>query len=250
MKEVAGVTSLAIDGKVDASNAADMLTQKLLAHLPMMLHPRPRTVRNSASQRGHRGGALRHPVERVDVLEISPDVVAASEHFAAENHDALKDPRTRVIVGDGRSHLLLSGDRYDVIISEPSNPWLAGVAALFTREFLDGARNRLAPGGILCQWAHTYQMTPQDLRSIVRTFVSVFQDGTAWLVGEGDLLLIGSSGPLKALDVGLASALGRPGVAADLAEVSVHDPVQPVDAVRRARRRPPTIRGRRRRAVG
>ncbi len=225
VKEVAGVTSLAIDGKVDASNGADMLTQKLLAHLPMMLHPRPQTVCILGLGSGVTvGAALRHPVERVDVLEISPEVVAASEHFAAENHEALKDPRTRVVVGDGRSHLLLSGDRWDVIISEPSNPWLAGVAALFTREFLEGARQHLAPGGILCQWAHTYQMTPQDLRSIVRTFVSVFPEGTAWLVGEGDLLLIGSTGPLKALDTGLASAFAGPGVAADLAEVSVHDP--------------------------
>jgi hypothetical protein len=138
----------------------------------MLLHPRPRTVCVLGLGSGVTvGGALRHPVERVDVLEISPEVVAASGHFAAENHDALKDPRTRVIVGDGRSHLLLSADRYDVIISEPSNPWLAGVAPLFTREFLEGARQHLMPGGILCQWTHTYQMTPRDLRSIVATFV-------------------------------------------------------------------------------
>ena len=83
----------------------------------------------------------------------------ASRFFTAENHDALSDPRTNLIVGDGRSHLLLTRRQYDVIISEPSNPWIAGVAALFTREFFEGARARLAPGGILCQWANAYNIS-------------------------------------------------------------------------------------------
>ena len=101
---------------------------------------------------------------------------------------------------------------------------MAGVATLFTREFFLQARSRLAPGGILCQWAHTYNITDGDLRSIVGTFLSVFPDGSAWLVGEGDLLLIGSTTPLAALDEGLARAWARPGVAADLAEVGARDP--------------------------
>src|SRR5205823_2577097 len=98
------------------------------------------------------------------------------------------------IVGDGRSHLLLTRHQYDVIVSEPSNPWMAGVAALFTREFFEAARARLQPDGVLCQWAHTYDISNRDLRSIVRTFASVFPQGTMWLVGEGDLLLVGANG--------------------------------------------------------
>ena len=105
----------------------------------------------------------------------------------------LKQPGVRLLIGDGRSHLRLSTRQYDVIVSEPSNPWMAGVAALFTREFFEAARARLRPGGVFCQWAHTYEIAEQDLRSIVRTFASVFPDGTMWLVGEGDLLLIGSA---------------------------------------------------------
>ena len=118
-------------------------------------------------------------------------MIEASRFFAAENHDALSDPRTRLIVGDGRSHLLLSQRTYDVIISEPSNPWIAGVSALFTREFFLAARDRLAPGGIICQWANAYNISDRDLRSIVATFLSVFPDGTAWLVGADDVLLVG-----------------------------------------------------------
>jgi spermidine synthase len=154
VRRLIGVTSLAIDGKVDASNGSDMATQKLLAHLPLLLHDDPHAVYIIGLGSGVTlGAALRHPVERVVVSEISPEVVAASSMFAKENHDALHDPRARLIVGDGRSHLLLSGDRYDVIISEPSNPWMSGVSTLFTREFFVAARSRLEPGGILCQWA-------------------------------------------------------------------------------------------------
>src|SRR5206468_1778678 len=83
---------------------------------------------------------------------------------------------------------------YDVVISEPSNPWMAGVATLFTREFFEAARRRLKADGLLCQWAHTYDISADDLQSIVRTFASVFPQGTMWLVGEGDSLLIGPNG--------------------------------------------------------
>jgi tetratricopeptide (TPR) repeat protein len=158
------------------------------------------------------------------VLEMSPEVVAASAFFEKENGHALSDSRTRLIVGDGRSHLLLADDRYDVIISEPSNPWMAGVAALFTREFFTAARERLAPGGILCQWAHTYNISDADLRSVVATFLRVFPDGSAWLVGESDLLLIGATMPPAALEKGLSQAWHRPGVKEDLADVEIRDP--------------------------
>jgi spermidine synthase len=225
VRRLLGVTSLAIDGKVDASNGADMLTQKLLAHLPLLLHENPRSVYIIGLGSGVTlGAALRHPIDRADVSEISPEVIAASAYFSKENHDATRDRRTRLIVGDGRSHLLLSDDRYDVIVSEPSNPWMAGVSTLFTREFFLAARAHLQPGGILCQWAHTYNISDADLRSIVDTFLSAFPDGSAWLVGTSDLLLIGSTAPLRALDAGIAAAWNRPGIAEDLAQVEAADP--------------------------
>lgn len=226
VRQVPGALSLAIDGKVDASNAADMLTQKLLAHLPLLLHPSPRRVAIVGLGSGVTlGAALTHPIERADVVEISPQVVEASRFFSRENHDALDDPRTRLIVGDGRAHLHLSQDQYDVIISEPSNPWMAGVATLFTREFFLAARARLAPGGLLTQWAHTYSISEDDLRSIVATFLSVFPEGTAWLVADSDLLLIGGTGPIPALESEIGEAWARPGVAADLAEIDVRNPL-------------------------
>jgi spermidine synthase len=157
------------------------------------------------------------------VIEISPEVVEASSFFADDNHHALADPRTRLIVSDGRSHLQLTADRYDVIISEPSNPWMAGVAPLFTQEFFLAARSRLAPGGIICQWAHTYDMADADLRSIAATFSSVFPNGTMWLVGEGDALFIATNDASGLQLDNIARAWPRPGVEADLATASVFD---------------------------
>jgi spermidine synthase len=224
VREVAGTTSLSIDGKVDASNAGDMLTQRLLAHIPLLLHPEPTRVAILGLGSGVTlGSALRHPIEAADVLEISPEVVEASRFFEPENHQALADPRTRLIIGDGRTHLRLSRDQYDVIVSEPSNPWMAGIAALFTREFFEAARARLSPGGLLCQWAHTYDISEQDLKSIVATFLSVFPDGTLWLVGEGDVLLVGSTEPLDARLGEVGRHISRPGVRSDLLTVGVRD---------------------------
>lgn len=225
VRELTGALSLAIDGKVDASNSGDMLTQRLLAHVPLLLHPNPKRAAILGLGSGVTlGSALTHPLERATVLEISPEVVDASKYFENENHKALADPRTRLIVGDGRTHLMLGHDTYDVIVSEPSNPWMAGIASLFTREFFAGARQRLAPGGVLCQWAHTYDISGDDLRSIVATFLSVFPDGTLWLVGDADVLLIGSTEPLDARIAAINETMRRPGVAEDLASIGIVSP--------------------------
>jgi len=195
--------------------------------VPLLLHPNPKTLAILGLGSGVTlGSALTHPVERADLLEISPQVVEAARFFDDENHRALADPRTRLIVGDGRTHLLLTRDRYDVIVSEPSNPWMAGIASLFTREFFQAARDRLAPGGVLCQWAHTYDISTSDLQSIVATFASVFPDGTLWLIGDGDVLLVGSNAPLDTRLDGVAEAWKRPGVEDDLRSVGVIEPFQ------------------------
>jgi len=225
VKRLTGALSLSVDGKVDASTAGDMLTQKTLAHLPLLLHASPDRVCIIGLGSGVTlASALLHAASSVDVVEISPEVVEASRLFADENRHALEDPRAHLILGDGRTHLMLAERQYDVIISEPSNPWMAGVAALFTREFLQATRARLAPGGILCQWAHTYNISDRDLRSIVATFASVFPNGTMWLMGDGDLLLVGSTGPDTLRLDDLARHWDRPGVAVDLRAVSAYEP--------------------------
>jgi spermidine synthase len=222
LREAIGSKSLSIDGKVDASSGGDMLTQRLLAHLPLLLHPEPRQIAIIGLGSGVTlGSALTHPIVRADTIEISPEVAEASRWFEVENHRALADPRTKLIIADARSHLTLTQTRYDVIISEPSNPWMAGVASLFTREFFQAARERLMPGGLFCQWAHTYDMREEDLRSIVATFLSVFPHAAMWLVGDADVLLVGSMNSLDTRIAGIADRWKRPGVDGDLRSVRV-----------------------------
>jgi spermidine synthase len=225
VKRLTGTNTLAVDGKTDASNRGDMLTQKLVAHLPLLLHPQPRDVAVIGLGSGVTVGAvLTHPISRVDVVEISREVVEASHVFSTENRNALSDPRTNLLIADGRSHLQLSQRKYDVIISEPSNPWIAGIAALFTREFFLTARDRLAPGGLVCQWANAYNISDADLRAIVATFRSVFPDGTAWLVGADDIVLIASDSALDDRIAALGERWQRPGVADDLRQVGAVEP--------------------------
>ena len=155
------------------------------------------------------------------MVEISPEVVKASSFFERENGRVLDKPGVRLIVGDGRSHLLLTSQRYDVSVSEPSNVWMAGIAALFTREFFEAARARLKPDGIICQWAHAYDMSSADLRSIVATFIEVFPHAMLWPIGGGDVLLVGSQQPLPTRPGLLRPGWRRPGRAAAPAGVRV-----------------------------
>jgi spermidine synthase len=225
VKRLTGQLSLAIDGKVDASTAGDMLTQKLLAHLPLLLHGNPQQVAIIGLGSGVTlASALTHPVRGVDALEISREVADASRLFAPAHASPLDDPRTRLVVADGRTHLALSTRQYDVIVSEPSNPWMAGVAALFTREFFEAAKARLAAGGIICQWVNTYDISAADLQSVVATFSSVFPHASLWLVGEGDLLILGSAEPFASRLPTMTQAWLRPGVAADLQPLAIVEP--------------------------
>ena len=143
VKRLTGTTTLAVDGKTDASNRGDMLTQKLVAHLPLLLHDNPRDIAIVGLGSGVTlGAALRHPIARADVIEISPEVVEASRVFERDNGNALADSRTHLIVGDGRSHLQLSRTqvrRHRVRALEPVDCRRGG--AVHARVFPGGTRS-------------------------------------------------------------------------------------------------------------
>lgn len=193
VKDDRGVTALLVNGKADANNADDMETQVNLANVPMLLHPSPRRIAVLGLGSGVTAGtaALYPETIRIDIVEIEPAVVAASDHFRKENRGILSDPRVRIHIDDGRSHFEGIGKRYDVVISEPSNPWMAGIANLFTKEFFRSVRTRLEPGGIFCQWLQAYSIAPEELKMVARTFQDVFPAASLWAAGEGDFLLIG-----------------------------------------------------------
>jgi spermidine synthase len=223
VRKVASRLSLAIDGKVDATSSADMMTQRLLAHVPLILHPAPKAVLVIGLGSGvTAGSALTHPIEKLEAVEISPAVAEASGFFDGLSRRPSADPRFHLVVGDGRNHLLLSREPYDVIISEPSNPWMAGVSALFTREFFALARERLAPGGLFCQWAHIYNMRESDLKTIVASFTDAFASSALFLLSESDVLLVGAKERLPFVNVmELESRVNRDGVRGDLLEVGI-----------------------------
>jgi len=191
--------SLFNSGKADASSYGDMATQTLLAHFPMMFHRKPENVMVLGLASGVTAGEVLHyPVERLDIVDINEQVVKASNYFVQWNNEVLSDPRTDMIVQDGRAHLMLTDRSYDVIISEPSNPWMAGLATLFTRDFFEIVRNRLNEDGIFVQWLHSYQMDWPTLALVGRTFAEVFPNSALAVTdpsGLGrDFLLVGFKG--------------------------------------------------------
>lgn len=152
--------SIAVNGKVDASNQ-DTFTQFLLGHLPMLLHPAAEKVLVIGLGSGSTSAAVAsHPgVKSIDTVELEEAVVEAAEYFKKLNRNVLEDPRHRLHVNDGRNFVLIHPETYDVIISEPSNPWMAGVANLFSYEHYRTMSRRLRPGGMVCQWLHAYSMS-------------------------------------------------------------------------------------------
>ncbi|MBI4473479.1 MAG: fused MFS/spermidine synthase, partial [Acidobacteria bacterium] len=221
-KKARGSVMLAIDGKVDATDSGDMTTQKMLGHLPLLLSKDAKNVAVIGLGSGvTAGAALKHPIESIDIIEISPEVVAASQFFNHVNHGALQDPRTRLIVGDGRNHLRYIDRRYDVIISEPSNPWMSGMASLFSQEFFTEALRKLSPSGIHCQWLHSYNMATEDLRTIIASFRSVFPHAQLWALNENDFLLLGSPSRIEVNEATFTRNFDR--VAEDLKTVQIYD---------------------------
>lgn len=214
---------LKVNGKTDAGTADDMATQLLLGHLPLLLRPASTNALVVGLGSGITAGAVAaHPsVQRVDVVEISPEVVEASRLFAAHNRQVLADPRVRVTVDDAKSFLLLSGTRYDVIISEPSNPWMAGVAGVFSLEFYDQCRSRLAPDGVMVQWVQLYEFSDAGLDMVLATFSRVFPYVSVWHTDGFDILLVGSASPPAWRAGPFMARLEEPAVKADLERVQL-----------------------------
>jgi spermidine synthase len=190
---VSGNIFLRVNGKTDASLALDMRTQLLSGYLPMLFHPDPKSTLVIGQGSGITLGAVEQfPVKEIKLVEISPSVIEGSRFFDPFNHQALKDERVTLKLEDGRNHIALSADTYDVIISEPSNPWISGVGALFTVNFFELLKKRLNPGGVACIWVHT-NMSPESFKSIIRSFSKEFPFVSMWeSIAGDDYLLIGS----------------------------------------------------------
>jgi spermidine synthase len=133
-------------------------------------------------------------------------VAEGARFFAAANRDVLTNPRVRLILGDARSYVASTATRYDIISSEPSNPWMAGIGSLFTVEQFRACRRVLAPDGVMCQWIHGADIGAADLATVARSFLAVFPEATLWTTGTSADLLLVSRRDRLALNL---AALGR-----------------------------------------
>ena len=217
--------SMAINGRTNASDSIyDMPTQVMLGQLPLLIAPRIDNGLIIGYATGVTVGAmLQSPIQSVTCVELEPGTVAGSEFFNHINNRPLDDPRTNLIIDDARTFLRVTPNRYDIIVSEPSHPWVPGVANLFTQEFFELGRERLKDDGIWVQWVQIYQLSTESLRSVLATYHKVFPHVLVFRVGglnKGkDLLLIGSNRPMN-LDR-LSERFADPRIAAELARVEL-----------------------------
>lgn len=218
-------TSLIVDGKADASSYGDLPTQTLIGSLPLVLKPEARDVFLLGLGSGMTAGSvLAHPVDRVDCAEISRTVPLAAAHFGDVNRQALRDPRLHLTLDDGRTFLAArtaQGRKYDVIISEPTNPWIAGVGNLFSDEAFQATARGLKPGGIVAQWFHSYALNDPLIATILKTFRRTFPYVMIFQGVATDYILIGSREPFQPNFRAMAERLKRPAVRDDLARSNI-----------------------------
>jgi spermidine synthase len=196
---VAGAKQFHIAGKVEASDMdIDMRLERMLGHVPALVHPRPRSVLIVGVGAGVTAGALSiHPeVERIVVCEIERVVPeSARRYFGKENHHVFDDPRVQLVFDDARHFLQTTTEKFDIITSDPIHPWVRGAATLYSLEYLQLARAHLNPGGVVTQWIPLYETDERSVKSEIGTFAAVFPDTTLWnpdLLEEGyDLVGLG-----------------------------------------------------------
>ena len=216
--EEASGRSLKVNGKADASDFGDMDTQIIAGLAPVAARPDPQTAFLVGYGSGVTARVLSDVpgMQRVRVVEIEPAVLDMNRFFLQVNDTALARPNISAIVDDARSALQLDPTRYDVIVSEPSNPWLAGVATLYTVEFFRIVRSRLAEGGVFCQWVQLYQVPVSVVAGVVRNVRAVFPHVHLWFGAPGDVMVVASDRPLTYDPAWIARLVGPTGALGEL----------------------------------
>ncbi|HEX8539988.1 MAG TPA: fused MFS/spermidine synthase, partial [Cystobacter sp.] len=188
-----------VNGKADGNSVFDANTQIMGGLIGALAHPNPRRALVIGLGTGSTAGWLGSvpEMERVDAVEIEPAILEMARRCADVNEHVLDNPKVNIIFDDAREVLLASKESYDIIFSEPSNPYRAGIASLFSREFYQGVRRRLAPGGIFLQWVQTYEVDSRTVRSIYATLSSEFGAVETWQTQSRDLILMATDAPWR-----------------------------------------------------
>jgi spermidine synthase len=194
-----------VSGKVEASSEPhDMRLQRMLGHLPALVHPDPRSVLVVGFGAGVTAGSfVSYPgIKKIVICEIEPLIPpTASRYFHRENQEVLSDPRVTVVYDDARHYILTTREKFDIITSDPIHPWVKGTATLYSAEYFELCRRHLNPGGVVTQWVPLYESDSPTVKSEIATFFEVFPNGTIWsndIEGSGyDTVLLGVNGPMK-----------------------------------------------------
>jgi spermidine synthase len=225
-----GAVQFHVSGKVEASTEPyDMRLQRMLGHMPALLHPKPRSVLVVGFGAGVTAGSfVLHPeVQRIVICEMERMIPpVATRYFGRENNNVLNDPRVEMVYDDARHYVLTTREKFDIITSDPIHPWVKGSATLYSKEYFELVKQHLNPGGIVTQWVPLYETDLSTVKSELATFFDVFPSGTIWgndTAGGGyDTVLLGQAEPTK-IDVDqLQEKLERPDqerVAASMREV-------------------------------
>ncbi len=204
--------SFVVNGKNDGNAIGDAGTQIGVSILGAVLHPAPKTGLVIGLGTGESAGWLAEMpgIERVDVVELEPAIDEMARRSSQLNKDVLNHPRVRRIYNDGREFVFTTDQKYDVIISEPSNPYRAGVAALYTLEFYQQVRDRLTAEGVFVQWVQAYEVDSLTVSTVLATARRVFQHVELWQSIPSDLQVVCSQVPIKYSVEEMRTRLGTP----------------------------------------
>ena len=198
LQVTSGGLAFVVNGKIDGNARVDAATQVMGGLIGAALHPGPRRALVIGLGTGSTAGWLAAvpSIERVDVVELEPAILHVAEACAPVNRGVLANPKVRIAIGDAREYLLTTRERYDVIFSEPSNPYRAGISSLFTAEFYRAARGCLAPGGVFLQWLQAYEVDSDTVRTVYATLQSAFPQIESWFARTPDLILAATAAPI------------------------------------------------------
>ncbi|MBI5814216.1 MAG: hypothetical protein HZB29_01245 [Nitrospinae bacterium] len=226
LKNQSGQTVFMIDGNVEADNSYLQLRHFVLkSHFPLLLNPKPDNALVIGLGLGLTTSYLESfpLVKWIDVIELSPEVVGAHAYIKDVNGGVLTKPKVHVIVDDGRNYLANTGKKYGIITIDPIHPMISGVGTLYTREFYELVKDRLADNGAFIQWMPSYHMSPESMKTAINTFAGVFKE-TAVIYVKGHFLLVGKKEGWK-IDYALIKKNFNLGEK-DLASIDVHSPVE------------------------
>ncbi len=219
-----GKSDASITMKAGGSPSRDEFTMALLGMLPLGHKPDAKTAAIIGFGSGMSTTVMlgSPAIQRVDTIEIEPAMIEGAKLFRPYVDRAFDDPRSRVVIDDAKSFFARGRERYDIIVSEPSNPWVSGVSSLFTEEFYRRLSTYLNEGGVLSQWLHTYEMDTQTLASIMAAVSKTFPEFVIYSSIDSDIILVArKGGPPGAFD---ASVMKFPGLAPLLTKLKMTEP--------------------------